>query len=46
MGEAGHAKAQRYSWASVASQVVEVYEEAREAAHAASFEVMNVHHAV
>jgi phosphatidyl-myo-inositol alpha-mannosyltransferase len=46
MGEAGHAKAQTYSWASVASQVVEVYEEAREAAHAASYEVMNVHDAV
>jgi phosphatidylinositol alpha-mannosyltransferase len=29
MGAAGSEKAQRYSWASVASQVVEVYEEAR-----------------
>jgi len=32
MGEAGMEKAQRYSWPSVASQVVEVYEEARAAA--------------
>ncbi|HET7465934.1 MAG TPA: glycosyltransferase family 4 protein [Candidatus Dormibacteraeota bacterium] len=32
LGAAGHQKAQRYSWASVASQVIEVYAEAREAA--------------
>ena len=32
MGAAGYEKAQRYSWASVASQVVEVYEDARAAA--------------
>ena len=32
MGAAGYDKAQRYSWASVASQVVEVYEEARASA--------------
>jgi phosphatidylinositol alpha-mannosyltransferase len=48
MGEAGSAKAQRYSWVSVAKQVVEVYEEARQAARVVvpSFEVMNVHDAV
>ena len=33
MGAAGLEKAQRYSWASVASQVIEVYDEARAAAH-------------
>src|SRR3989449_1241065 len=32
MGAAGYEKAQRYSWGAVASQVVEVYEEARAAA--------------
>jgi phosphatidylinositol alpha-mannosyltransferase len=46
MGAAGHEKAQRYSWPSVASQVVEVYEEARQVAGAPIFEEMNVHHAV
>ncbi len=46
MGEAGHAKAQRYSWRSVATQVVEVYEEAREAARAGAHEVIDVHDAV
>src|SRR5262245_51444337 len=32
MGASGYEKAQRYSWASVASHVIEVYEEARAAA--------------
>ena len=45
MGAAGFEKAQRYSWESVASQVVEVYDEARHAA-GAGYEVMNVHDAV
>ena len=45
MGDAGAVKAQRYSWKSVASQVVEVYDEARQAA-APGYEVMNVHDAV
>jgi len=45
MGEAGAVKAQRYSWDSVASQVVEVYDEARQAM-APGYEVMNVHDAV
>ena len=44
MGMAGYEKAQRYSWESVASQVVEVYEEAR--AVAAGREELNVHNAV
>ena len=49
MGAAGHEKAQRYSWKSVASQIVEVYDEARQAAAtgaARAYEVMNVHDAV
>ena len=33
MGAYGHEKARRYAWDAVASQVIEVYEEAREAAH-------------
>jgi len=45
MGAAGSVKAQRYSWESVASQVVEVYDEARQAA-APGLEVMHVHDAV
>ena len=45
MGAAGFQKAQRYSWESVASQVLEVYDEARQAAGAA-YEVMHVHDAV
>jgi phosphatidylinositol alpha-mannosyltransferase len=44
MGAAGYEKAQRYSWKGVASQVVEVYEEAREAAGAV--EEIHVHNAV
>ena len=32
MGAYGHVKARRYAWDAVASQVIEVYEEAREAA--------------
>jgi phosphatidylinositol alpha-mannosyltransferase len=48
MGAYGHEKARRYAWDSVASRVIEVYEEAREAA---TFtlrlaEETNVHHAV
>ena len=46
MGAAGYDKAQRYSWAAVASQVVEVYEEARRAAAAGPLEEMHVHDAV
>src|SRR5579872_6192777 len=52
MGQAGHAKAQRYSWSSVAEQVLEVYQEAREAARAIAeprqpgYEVIDVHDAV
>jgi len=45
MGAAGFEKAQRYSWESVASQVVEVYQDARHAA-GARYEVMHVHDAV
>jgi phosphatidylinositol alpha-mannosyltransferase len=45
MGEAGSKKALRFSWESVASQVVEVYDEARLAA-ASAYEVMHVHDAV
>jgi phosphatidylinositol alpha 1,6-mannosyltransferase len=45
MGEFGSRKALSYSWESVASQVVEVYDEARHAA-AAVDEVMHVHDAV
>jgi hypothetical protein len=48
MGEAGHAKAQAYSWQAVAKQVIEVYQEARAAAiaPARSYEVIDVHDAV
>jgi len=52
MGDAGHVKAQRYSWSSVAKQVIEVYQEAREVASAGveepepGYEVMNVHDAI
>src|SRR5438270_664586 len=51
-GDAGDAKARRYSWSAVAAQVVEVYEEAREvareaaASHEPAFEVIDVHDAV
>ncbi|HLZ95487.1 MAG TPA: glycosyltransferase family 4 protein [Candidatus Dormibacteraeota bacterium] len=45
MGRAGQEKSRRYSWKSVAEQVVEVYEEARRAFER-SYEVMNVHDAV
>jgi len=48
MGAYGHEKARRYAWDSVASRVIEVYEEAREAATFALrlAEETNVHHAV
>jgi phosphatidylinositol alpha-mannosyltransferase len=46
MGAAGHAKAQRYSWRVVASQVVEVYEEAWHATAATATEEIHVHDAV
>jgi phosphatidyl-myo-inositol alpha-mannosyltransferase len=48
MGAYGHEKARRYAWDAVASQVIEVYEEARETAHAVSrhAEVSHVHNAV
>jgi len=45
MGAYGHEKARRYGWEAVASQIVEVYDEARAAA-AGHAEVMNVHDAV
>jgi hypothetical protein len=48
MGAYGHEKARRYSWDTVASQVIDVYEEAREAARFASraAEESHVHNAV
>lgn len=48
LGDFGHEKARRYAWDAVASQVVEVYELARNAAHNESrqAEVTNVHNAV
>jgi phosphatidylinositol alpha-mannosyltransferase len=52
MGAYGHEKARRYSWDTVSTQVIEVYEEAREAARFASRvqverrEESNVHNAV
>ena len=45
MGISGHQKAQGYSWTAVASQVVEIYEEALQTA-ATGYEVMHVHDAV
>jgi glycosyltransferase involved in cell wall biosynthesis len=45
MGEYGHEKARRYGWETVASRIVQVYEEARAVA-AGRVEVMNVHDAV
>jgi hypothetical protein len=52
LGDYAREKAQRYSWQSIASEVVEVYQEARGVAaeHAAKglkrLEVTNVHNAV
>jgi len=48
MGMYGHEKARRYSWEVVASQVIEVYNEAREAARDAArqLEEQHVHNAV
>src|ERR1700736_1872637 len=48
MGAYGHEKARRYAWEAVASQVIDTYEEAREAARreARQAEVSNVHNAV
>jgi glycosyltransferase involved in cell wall biosynthesis len=48
MGAYGHEKARRYAWETVASQVIEVYEEARESAQGASrqAEEGHVHNAV
>jgi glycosyltransferase involved in cell wall biosynthesis len=47
MGAYGHEKARRYAWDAVAARVIDVYEEAREAAHeTAEAEEINVHHAV
>ena len=52
MGDYAREKAWRYSWPSVASQVVDVYEEAREVAakqpakDQKKFEVTNVHNAI
>jgi glycosyltransferase involved in cell wall biosynthesis len=45
MGGYGHEKAGRYGWEAVASQIVEVYHEARIAA-AGGVEEINVHDAV
>ncbi len=48
MGAYGHEKARRYAWDTVASQVIEVYEEARESARNASrqAEESHVHNAI
>jgi Glycosyltransferase len=48
MGAYGHVKARRYAWDTVASQVIEVYEEARESAQYVSrqAEESHVHNAV
>ena len=48
MGAFGHQKARRYAWDAVASQVIEVYQEAREAARFESkpAQEINVHNAV
>ena len=46
LATAGYEKAQRYSWPAVASQVVEVYEEARRAATTTVAEEVHVHNAV
>ncbi len=48
MGAYGHQKARRYAWDAVASQVIDVYEEARQAAAAepSEPEEINVHNAV
>jgi glycosyltransferase involved in cell wall biosynthesis len=48
MGAYGHEKARRYSWETVSTQVIEVYEEAREAVRSASrlAEERHVHNAV
>jgi len=47
MGAYGHEKARRYAWDAVAAQVIDVYEEARAAAHEMpEAEEINVHHAV
>jgi phosphatidyl-myo-inositol alpha-mannosyltransferase len=45
MGEFGHEKAKRFGWEAVASQIVEVYDEARAVA-AGRAEELNVHNAV
>jgi phosphatidylinositol alpha-mannosyltransferase len=45
MGAYGHEKARRYGWETVASKIVEVYEEAR-AAGAGRPQEINVHNAV
>jgi hypothetical protein len=45
MGAYGHEKARRYAWEVVAQQIVEVYEEAREAV-AGRVEERSVHGAV
>jgi phosphatidylinositol alpha-mannosyltransferase len=48
MGAHGHEKARRYAWDAVAAQVIDVYEEAREAAASeqSQAEEINVHDAV
>jgi len=48
MGAYGHEKARRYAWDAVAAQVIDVYEEAREAAASeqSQAEEINVHDAV
>jgi phosphatidylinositol alpha-mannosyltransferase len=43
LGEAAQAKAQRYSWPTVAAQVIEVYQQARRARAAAEEEARGVH---
>ncbi len=48
LGEAAQAKAQRFSWRMVAAQVIEVYQEAREASRAAGDKEpeQSVHHSL
>jgi len=48
LGDAAHAKAQRYAWRLVAARVIEVYQEAREASRAAGQKEADsgVHHSI
>jgi phosphatidylinositol alpha-mannosyltransferase len=46
LGEAGHAKAQRYSWREVTARVIEVYQLARQGAARATEVEQGVHHPI